>query len=381
MAGMTQNDGWIDPPTGAKPVDDGWIDPPTQPQTIQPESEKPSGLEAFGRGAAQGATLGFSDELVGLGHALFADRDYAGSEYRKARDREREANHAAEAAHPWAYGGGNLAGGVATSFVPGLGIAKGAGVLKTALGAAKLGAFQGLGESESEDVGGMAFDALKSGALAGTTAGVLQHVVGNAPERVIQRRIGDVTDGATATMRDRLVGQAGKNKFDVLDVLRDKPFRQAGRDPEKLLGATELALQQTGQKLDEAYARAGLKTPGIKVSDVLGEVENIAKRLEKDPGKADLARAVQAKAEDVFSVWGNRTHVPAQDVRILASDIADTAFRGSPAIAPKAGQSVSREVWRSLKDLIDKNVEQAGRGGSSELAALNKRMSTLINIR
>lgn len=349
------------------------------------EVEKPSQLESGVRGAVQGATLEWGDEIVGLGKALFdnigGDSHSFAGKYRRARDSERAANKAAQDANPWTYGAGNLAGSVGTSFIPGLGIAKGASVLKGAVGAAKLGAVAGLGGSESEDTLGQVADAAKGAAISGATAGLVGKFMKGAPERVVKRAIGDVTDGATATMRDKVVGSAGDRRADVLSVIKEKSFKRAGRDPEKQLESVEAALRDAGSRLDEAYARAGAKTPGIKVSEVLGRLEGIAQRLAKDPGKADLARAVKAKTDDVLEAWGNQTHVPAQDVRVLASDIADAAFRGSPAVAPKAGQSASRDVWGALKGLIDDNMEAAGQGGSKELAALNKRMSTLMNIR
>lgn len=350
------------------------------------EQEQPGVAQALARGAAQGATLNFSDEIVGLGEALFSREGLTGDShafaqrYRKSRDESRAANRAAQDAHPIAYGAGELGGGIATSFVPGLGLAKGANVLRQAAGAAKLGAAAGLGGSEKEDIGGQLVDAAGSALVAGGTTGLLGKVLKGAPERVVKRALGDVTDGATATMRDRVVGKAGKNVGDVMEVLSDKSFKKAGRDSGKLLEAAESALQETGARLDEAYAAAGGRTAGIKVSDVLGDVEAIASRLAKDPGKADLARAVQGKAEDVLNAWGNRTHVPASEVRVLASDIADAAFRGSPAVSPKAGQGVAQEVWGTLKDRIAANFDESG-VGSKEVAKLNKRMSTLMGVR
>lgn len=345
------------------------------------DSESPGVLEAGLRGFGQGATLNFSDELVGLGKALFENiggdsYSFAGK-YKRARDEEREKNRKAREAHGLAYGAGDIAGSVATSFVPGLGIAKGAGVAKTALGAAKLGAVAGFGGSEKEDLGGQLADAAASGALSGATAGLVSKFVAGAPKRVVDRTLGDITDGATATMRDKVVGKAGNRVDEALSVMREKPFKQAGRSTEKLLEQTNAALQDTGKRLDAAIGKGAQ----IKVSNVLGAVEDVAKRLEADPGKASLARAVRSTADDVLESWGNKTHVSAQDVRVLASDIADSAFSGSPAVAPKAGKSVSREVWSSLKGLIDDSVNEARPGGSVELKALNQRMSTLMNMR
>lgn len=170
-----------------------YLDDPEEAAPTSPDP-KTSAAEAFGRGAAQGATLGFADEIAGLGKALFNTNiaeprsgDFFGQKYRKGRDETREADKTAQAEHPGWYTGGNVAGTVATSFVPGLGVAKGAGALKTALAAGRIGAAQGLGESEATDLGGMARDAAASGAGSAVTAGMLSKFLGGAPTRVADR--------------------------------------------------------------------------------------------------------------------------------------------------------------------------------------------------
>lgn len=352
-------------------------------EEVTEQAEEPSALTALARGAAQGATLNFSDEIVGLGEALFSKETLTpgggnfAQRYRKGRDESRAANAAAKNAHGFAYGAGELGGGIATSFVPGLGIAKGASLAKTALGAAKLGAGAGLGASESEDIGGQLADAGTSALVSGGTAGLLGRVMRGAPDRVVKRALGDLTDGATATQRDRVVGKGGERVGEVVGILGEKGFKKAGRDAGRLLEQTESAIKETGEAFGETIAGGA----PIRVADVLGVVETTAKKLAGDPGKADLARAVAGKADDVLNAWGNRTHVSPQEVQTLASDIADAAFRGSPAVAPKAGQSTSREVWGELKGLIDQSLEASTAGASKEARALGRRMSNLYNMR
>lgn len=450
-------------------------------------------LESFARGAGQGATFNFSDELLGLGRALFRDIKEAGSgkggtrrfdsRYAEERDKERAANKAAADANPLSYAAGDLGGNVATSFIPGVGIAKGANTaLKVAAHAGKMGAISGLGASEAETLPEMAFDTAKAGAVSAGTAGIMHRLVRGAPDRAVKRAVGDLTDGATATQRDRLVGAAGKNvgEYDkpgeVLKIVGSKEFKKAGRDPNKLLEVTESALEETGDALNAAYARAGVTTPGIRVADIIDDLSGIHQRIANDPGKADIARAVKSKIEDVKRAWLPKTErvkepklpptpktpapafeqqelvwdaadevkriqrgaagrfekgtpiparpasgntepyqmglgfgspenwlkttagkdigvpvaatagpmVTAQQARTLAGDIADAAFRGSPAVAPKQGQAISREIWAALKDRIAKNLDEAAEKGGparKEIESLNKRMSTLLNIR
>lgn len=81
---------------------------------------------ALVRGAAQGITFGFGDEIYGgikgLGSVL-SGNDFV-SAYQKARDEQRAANQLSNEAHPNMYFAGELGGGIATSLGAG-GLARG----------------------------------------------------------------------------------------------------------------------------------------------------------------------------------------------------------------------------------------------------------------
>lgn len=135
--------------------------------------------ESLLRGAGQGLSLGFLDELAGaaaspLGAIKEAGK-YVGIEpnrmskevkdYIKARDAMRAGNSQAAEEHPYAYYGGDLAGGLALPLGSVLGGAtKGA----RALQAAGLGGAAALGSTSTQDVGGQAKDVGIGAALGGT---------------------------------------------------------------------------------------------------------------------------------------------------------------------------------------------------------------------
>lgn len=108
---------------------------------LEGSTQAPGKLESFGRGAAQGATLGYADELTG---ALEALKDkVTGSDgnltdlYRQHRDESRANYEAAHEANPWTYRAGELGGGVASlAITPEISGIK---------GMAALGAVSGLG--------------------------------------------------------------------------------------------------------------------------------------------------------------------------------------------------------------------------------------------
>jgi len=188
--------------------------------TVQDEVLEPSQLEAGLRGAGQGVTMEFLDEIIAAGKAIPEDvmeafssdtsgvqpvRDEQGritnldkfpkGNYEKYRDEQRAQDKAAKEAHPWTYGLSEVAGGMAPAVLTGGGTAvagigkelikestKGAlkaAVKKGALLGAGQGAVSGVGYSNEEDLSGIAKDALIGGTI-GAGAGAVLPVVGKA---------------------------------------------------------------------------------------------------------------------------------------------------------------------------------------------------------
>ncbi len=151
-------------------------------EEIKPARIKATKGEALVRGAAQGVSLGLADEGAGLYNYVKKSMsrgapspDFIES-YREGRDEYRLKDAAAAKDEPGAYIGGNIAGGVATAFVPGLGwmnAAKGASLGQKLMTAGKAGALIGFGTSNADltkgEVQGVAGDTL-TGAGVGVAA-------------------------------------------------------------------------------------------------------------------------------------------------------------------------------------------------------------------
>ena len=156
------------------------------PSEVTP-AEEPGMLEAGARGLAQGATLGFGDELYGAGNAgvqalkkgSLADLH---SDYAKGRDEVRANNDAAKKAHPYAYGAGELAG----SAVP----LAASGASVPALAAT--GAVGAVGNSDSSDPATLAKQAAMGGAMTGAAGAAM----GAAAQSPVGKYIGDRLSGA-----------------------------------------------------------------------------------------------------------------------------------------------------------------------------------------
>lgn len=158
---------------------------------VDTHKTKPGALEAFGKGGLAGATFDFDDEgygayktaddaltsaLIEGGSVINGDVSTkqalldawealksAPQRYAKHRDEMRSMKDDARAAHPLAYGGGQVTGALATTaLLPATsGVAAATGV------GAGLGALSGLGASEADSLNGMGMDTLKGGAVGG----------------------------------------------------------------------------------------------------------------------------------------------------------------------------------------------------------------------
>lgn len=142
----------------------------------------PDEWESAGRGALQGATMGFGDEIYGAYKGL-TDGDLTDLYDETERDAVRANNEKAQKANPWSYGAGELGGGVATAFVPGAGLAgqaakAGMTGFKGAMAAGGImGAVNSVGTSNAENIRDIGKDALV-GAAGGAAFGAAGHGVG-----------------------------------------------------------------------------------------------------------------------------------------------------------------------------------------------------------
>lgn len=179
------------------------------------------GLEAFGRGAAQGVTMNLGDEMVAahaagpriaplgmLGRtilggaqvgldALRGKRSEATDIYEKRVDEVRKANERAQKARPWTYGGGELAGAIpAMAVAPEAGAVKalaphagglaraGAGMIDAATQGGIYGGVAGAGSGT--DLGSRAMEGAKgivSGIIGGGAASAASDVARKAYQK------------------------------------------------------------------------------------------------------------------------------------------------------------------------------------------------------
>lgn len=253
------------------------------------------GAKALGRGALQGATLGFGDEIEGaMGGGLQAlvnslpdsVRDElglvkadSGDAYRYVRDEDRAANAKAEAEHGNLYTGGNIAGGLLVP-IPG-GVAKTAG--KAALQGAGLGAAAGLGSSDADltkgEYGRAAVDTLVGG-VTGAAGGAGGHYLAEGAGKIAP-----------------YIANHLPTREDVAAPLRAFAERRAYKAAGPMLKDYRVLQRQGGLDRAQEIGRELLDSGAVSFGD---NVENIAEKL--TPIRQEAGRDVGRVIDDIDRV-------------------------------------------------------------------------------
>jgi len=379
----------------------------------------PSLASAIGRGALQGATLGFSDEISGALESLFTDKSY-----KQARDESRAANQAAAEAHPVATAASELGAGLLTP-IPGLGAIKGAGIAAHAARGAIAGGVAGLGGSNAEDFRTQATDAIGS-ALLGGAIGAVGGGIGNAlsksgaksDELAIKALAGAESNESRAAWQKskrmvnnpetkqilsepvKVTSESGKAST---TSLRDV----AGAEPDKIQEVVQHQVDKIGQETRPIYARADEKSGGVKVSDYIKFLDNeVAKTSEMAPAEAKVYRnAIAELKENALDQWAPNlkaamgsqeasnpqvreailkqldVKVPHEDVRAEATALQKIGFKTVDPLNPGLNTQVKRDMGNMVRDFVNEHVMQVlGGEDHSRLLSLNKRMNAWLGV-
>lgn len=334
-----------------------------------------SKTESALRGAAQGATFGFADELTGALEALATDKPYA-----QARDESRANYKAAEEENPMTYMGGSLAGGLAVPLP--FGGAKTLGQL--ALRGGAYGAAAGLGAGEADltkgEVGKAGLETLK-GAGIGALGSTALAGLGKAGEALADSNVGKSFKeglagnnlvGKTARQKigDELVDFAGKTGQDIQGELS-----QAAKNKMSLLKTAD----ESGQKLDitdllnKTYPEEAANLPKSFTSE-----GDAARRALNEP----IDRAKGSEVKDTLSSLMDEVYGP----NPTASDAAKVEM--SPTDIDSFRRALGRLGFE--KDLKDDQVvalakRMSGKIGDKAntevegLGDVNKKISNLID--
>lgn len=336
-------------------------------------ANEPGRMEALGRGALQGATVGFGDELQGAVGKVILDRPVAlgavfqpspddtpeirkikeealakqasaPTSYELVRDGARKANVKAEKAHPGYYFAGEVGGGVASSLAPVGALAKGGAAVKVGLGRALL-------------------RAMGSGAAMGAAAGAGNseaELAGNGPAET-NRLLLDSGIGAATGAGSSAIGYGVSKAAPLL-------LRTVGRKLEKmginqgrrvlLNGADSLSNKTTS---DEAVAEA-LKSGGILP---LGTTGGAAKRLAQ---KTEHQSQVYGEILDTLENNG----VSGPDARELADQLLSRA--AEEQVSTGANKAVPQRFFREALNAENVADKRNGRLGLRQAEKIKREL-------
>lgn len=357
-----------------------------------------STAESFGRGALQGATFGFADEISGALESAFGNKTY-----QQARDESRKAFADAADQHPTANLVGNLAGGLATAAVPGAIIGKGAEALglgakaiegaeglasasqaapslansigRGALSGAGYGALQGLGDS-SGDFHQQIKDTLIGGATGGVLGGVLGGVTGKiaggASAREKEDIIRGITSGeglkgaATATARKLIAKREGSIVQTVLDdpELRDS----VGKEATEALPVIKAKMSEVGTQLKPLDEVIDKSTGGVNVVDTV--IAHMLKDVDGDQirnvaGSETKVKAIKEELESFLNAHGPK------DPEGNSLRLGDRLFNDAGRLNPTTIKEL--EDFRIPTNTLRKEVTRLQTEGTNTLDSLQNR--------
>lgn len=376
-----------EPPKKSELSSGDWMSaPPTEMELQAPSpierSDKNTGKSSALRGAAQGATFGFADEISGAAEALWekakGDPALFGRLYEKYRDESRAEFKRAKEENPKSFLAGEVTGAIGTALVPGLG---GASAAKLA----GIGAATGLGNSEAEDVEGIAIDTAIGGA-AGLALGKAGEYAGKALTKVghkVGEKTGEWANKAAARAlgaergtikkigQDRVMDAgeyALKNKLlspltNVDDIITKNESAKAGA-----MAARKAAYD----KIDDAGAST------FNPLEVATEVEKKVlggKNLAYDDVK-ELSKVLEPQLSNILSRGdGNISMATAQElVESLGKKAKFDASRST------VQNQVAKDVYHIVRDAINKSASEGSEkvkvsGIKSAIEGANKQYS------
>lgn len=279
--------------------------PLSGPIEASQEEDGPGEGEALLRGAAHGASLGFAPAIAGASSAVLdqirGDPRTLGESYDAERQDSEKKFKAAQAAHPYVYGAGDVAGNVASglALTP---LTGGASLAGAAGAGALVGGVGGLGDSVSDgaDLGDTAKN-VAIGATGGAVAGGLGHAAGGLLAKGIQKvapGASNYLDEAAANQVNRAVG--GSNKLSIKQLLAkrdalaalDKGEIRALDTPKSISARINGVKDSEGNVLQEGLRQRSGQIKG-------GTIQALDAEGVRGPSAEDLAKQFEAKGADI----------------------------------------------------------------------------------
>jgi len=378
---------------------------------MRPEMSWPEYAKGLGRSAAAGLTFNFSDEAI-AGIRALAEK----IPYEQALADEREKKKAFEEQYPKMAFGAEVAGGLPTMLIPGLGPAKvaqsagrigrviNAPITQMATAGAKQGALSGLGEAEGDlldrakgAVTGGATGALVGGSLygAGKVAAPVVRAIAERVRPQISENIAKMKilqdlerSGMTPAQAQKEFEYlqstgAAPSYFDVSPALTSRAEAVAQRPGAAGEGiAQDVAERQKGQRgriMGQAKERMDQTKAFYETAeDAANALRENAKPLYEKAYEAKLAPQTQYELQEVMDrVNASLPKASKYAEQLFAGE--GTAFKqtGTAAISSREFSGLPKlkqydYIMRGLGQILEKNTNPAGE--INEIGGLAKRL-------
>lgn len=324
-------------------------------------------LPTVGRGAAQGASAGYIDELAGAGGALVdqikGTDDTLGESYRMNRDKYRAGDMEAKKKNPVGFGGGEILGG-------GLGMAAlpAASGIK---GAMALGALQGLGSSESDLTQGDLIGAGKDAAIGAALGGGVG-IAGRAAKALGPKSLKEFANRRAAAALGAERGTIKKMGEDEIQAIGNHALENkivtplAGTD--EMIARNQASKKAAGNMMDEVYSSIDNKG-----ASEFNPVKSAAKVDQELGGfyNSPLNKAERKQFENTLEaiMVRGRTgkNIPIKEAQLLKEELGKAAnWKNNVTVTPK--EQIARDAYGIIAKEIDSAVDAgAGKIGSKGL--------------
>lgn len=302
-----------------------------QARSAQAEQPDVSMLESLGRGALQGATFGFSDELYGAGKGAMSWLSGDGfiDNYEKERDAVRQANKQAQEANPGSYFAGEIGGGLALP----MGAARtGAKAAQTAL-------------TKAPSLGARSLAAAKQGGMYGGAYG-LGIGEGDLGDQALST-IGGAVGGAT-------IGGALPGAVDAVSALARAPSHlvNMARNPDAV------AVSKTAEALARDAGKSYASHLNSPVRNLAQSLDNAAARGDGTTMLADYAgentKGLIRAAADMPNARAERFNQVLNRRQMLQPRTLERA------IDDGVGSGEGGQLFKSIDDLVAARDKLAG---------------------
>ena len=318
---------------------------PTKLSDLHPDSysveqpEAPGVGESLLRGAAQGATLGFADELTGAGEAGLDKLTGKNPDkslldlYKQHRDESRANYDAAAKTNPIASTIGNLGGSILPAVataglapaVEGAGLA--ANVGRGVMAGGAFGVASGLGNSTAGTLGGQlgdAYEGAKGGAITGGVLGAAGQALGGLAKNT---KLGQVFNKEAG----------GTNLTDFAKNTED--LGNAAKETANTVEDTRQAISDNYTKIKEQLADSD-KTSDVK--DLLTKYLKQAEGLQKNSNPGEAAYDT---GESIKNFILNRLQGPEESIK--ATEFTPQKTETLPIQPTEESQPKVRGTWET----------------------------------